>query len=264
MTQADIQHPTDDDKVYLNAQQIIELATQYLSEGKLVDVVKLCDKLIAWREDHGQAWFYKSLVAHAEGKLQDALEYLKKTEEATDLIVPRLLLQGRCHAGLGDIGAGLTTFQKALDFQPDNAEAYYWVGLCLKEKQDLTDARSFLRRTTLIDPGFGPAWYEQGNVALLLARYDEAIRAYRKAIELIPEGVEIYNNLALALQAKGDHSEAVSELNRALAINPNYAEAHANLFVSLTALGQSAEAEAAKQKAVVLQPSLADVLAQAE
>ncbi|MBV8465711.1 MAG: tetratricopeptide repeat protein [Burkholderiales bacterium] len=250
-----------EDPVYLNAQQITELAAKYMAEGKHEDVEKLCAKLLAWREDHGQAWFFRALVAHAEGRFQDAIDFLAKTTNATDIVVQRLLLEGRCRAALGDMDVALAAFRRALDFQPDNAEGYYWVGMCLKEKQDMTDARSFLRRATLLDPKLAPAWYEQGNVALLVERYDEAIRAYQKAVELIPNAHEVQNNLGLAFQAKGDIESAEKAFSAAIALNANYAEAYGNLSLMLRSAGRTAEADKFRDKAVELQPALADVLA---
>lgn len=252
-----------DESLILNAQQVIELASKYWSEGKLEDVEKLADKLLAWRDDHEQAWFFKAMVAHARGELDDALVFLERTEAATELTVSRLLLGGRCQAGRGDIEAALLKFRQVLEFQPDNAEGYYWVGMCMREKVDLTEARSFLRRATLLDPGLAPAWYEQANVALVTERFDEAIRAYGKAAALIPNSHEVRNNLGLALRGKGDLAAAESAYKEAIALFPDYAEAYFNLAQVLNELGRNDEAVAAEQQALKLNPALAATLGSA-
>lgn len=253
-------NPTPQDENILSAQQVVELAARYLAEGKFDDVEKLADKLLVWRDDHEQAWFFKALVAHARGELEDALVFLERTESATELLVSRLLLKGRCQAGLGNMDPALVSFRQALEFQPDNAEGYYWVGMCLRATGDMTDARSFLRRATLLDTQLAPAWYEQGNLALLMDRYDEAIKAYRKAAALLPTSHEVLNNLGLAYQGKEDLPAAEDCFNRAIALHPNYAEAYLNLSLVLTALSRADEAKQAQERAVALNPELQVVL----
>jgi len=253
-------NPTPQDDNVLSAQQVIELASRYLAEGKFDDVEKLADKLLVWREDHDQAWFFKSLVAHARGQLEEALVFLERSEGATELLVSRLLLKGRCLAGLGEIDKALLSFRQALEFQPDNAEGYYWMGMCLRAKNDMTDARSFLRRSTLLDPQLAPAWYEQGNLALLTDRFDEAIKAYRKAANLLPNSHEVLNNLGLAFQGKGDLPAAEESFNSAIAMFPDYAEAYLNLSLVLAALSRDADAKQAQERALALNPELQVVL----
>lgn len=252
--------PIPQDENILSAQQVVELATRYLMEGKFDDVEKLANKLLVWRDDHEQAWFFKALVAHARGQFADALTFLERTEGATELLVSRLLLAGRCQAGLGNIDTALAAFRQALEFQPDNAEGYYWVGLCLRDKSDLTDARSFLRRATLLDPQLAPAWYEQGNLALVTERFDEAIKAYRKAAALLPSSHEVLNNLGLAFQAKGDFTAAEESFKSAIAVFADYAEGYANLALALKSQARDEEAKLARERALALNPQLQAVL----
>jgi len=70
----------------------------------------------------------------------------------------------------------------------------------------------------------GLNYYQRGE-------YDEAIKEFRKALELNPERSEIHYNLGLVLEAKGLLQEAIQEYKKALELNPEDAEAHNNLGI---------------------------------
>ena len=57
---------------------------------------------------------------------------------------------------------------------------------------------------------------------------------YNKAIEVNPYYAEAYNNLGVALQAKGDIEEALYAYDRAIYINPEYADVYYNKGVLYT------------------------------
>ena len=71
---------------------------------------------------------------------------------------------------------------------------------------------------------------------------NEAVAAYRTAIDLRPEYVEAHNNLGVALIAQGYPDEAIEHFRFVLAADPYMGRAHNNLAVALFDLGQYAEA----------------------
>lgn len=251
---------SDEEKLYVNAAQMMEMVAQNYQQGKLIDTEKLCLKLLAWDPEHAPAWFFRGLVAQAEGRHAEAIEFLEKSSAATDLIVPRLIAEGRSMLAQGEADHAIHRMRQALDFQPDNAEAQYWIGFCLKTKNELSEARSYLRRATLLNPELVPAWYELGNVTLMDGRYDEAVRAFDKAAKLMPDAAEIPNNLALAHQAAGRNDEAEAAFRRALEVAPDYPEAMANLALLLREQQRLDEAQPLLDRALELRPELREML----
>jgi tetratricopeptide (TPR) repeat protein len=69
------------------------------------------------------------------------------------------------------------------------------------------------------------AAYCLGNALSVLGRFDEAIAAYRDALELHPEFVECWKNLGSVYHNRGDHQAARSAYERALALQPRKFEA---------------------------------------
>ena len=105
----------------------------------------------------------------------------------------------------------------------------------------------------LCAPAFGQTtaidWNDKGNVLVDQGKYDEAIKAYDKAIEINPQLAEVWNNKGLALYHQGKYSEAIQAYDRAIEINPQLAEAWYNKGNALKLLGRTTEADAAFAKA---------------
>ena len=83
---------------------------------------------------------------------------------------------------------------KALELEPDYAEAHNNLGITLKSQSKL----------------------------------DAAVAAYRKAVELKPDYAEAHSNLGNALVQQGKLDEAVAAYDEAIALQPDYATAHYN------------------------------------
>jgi tetratricopeptide (TPR) repeat protein len=250
----------DDELVYVNAQQMMDMIAAYFEEGRYDDTDKLCKKLLEWREDHGPAWYFRGLVAQVENRHRDALDCFEKTAATTELALQRVIATGKSHFALDEIDTALACFQRALDFQPDHAEAHYYLAMVLKSKGDITSARTYLRRATLLDAKLGAVWYELGNIALVTERPDEALRALEKAVALLPDAPEVHNNLGLARQAADDAAGAETAYRRAIELKSDYAEAMANLGLMLQMIGREKEGKDLVDGAVKIKPELRDVL----
>ena len=66
-----------------------------------------------------------------------------------------------------------------------------------------------------------------------LGDLDNAIKVYRKTIELKPDFAEAYNNLGTTLQRRGKLNEAIEAYKMAIETKPKYDEAYSNLGIIL-------------------------------
>jgi tetratricopeptide (TPR) repeat protein len=73
------------------------------------------------------------------------------------------------------------------------------------------------------------AWVQRGLILKRMGRLDEAEQAYRKAIELGEDGIEVHNNLGSLLLLSGRCAEAVESFERALVHDPANAKVIDNL-----------------------------------
>jgi tetratricopeptide (TPR) repeat protein len=74
-------------------------------------------------------------------------------------------------------------------------------------------------------------------------RTDEAISAYRQALEINAEMAMAWNGLAMALAKAGDLDAALAAAKRVVELEPEEALAHTSLSVVYQRLGMIPEAE---------------------
>ena len=85
-------------------------------------------------------------------------------------------------------------------------------------------------------------------------KYEEAIAAYEKAIQLNPQYADAYYNLVNTLDEIEKYEEAMAAYQKAIQLNPQYASAYNNLGNTLDEIEKYEEAIAAYQKAIQLNP----------
>lgn len=86
---------------------------------------------------------------------------------------------------------------------------------------------------------------------------DEAVREFRKAIELDPNSAHAHDNLATVYAEKKQFREALGEYLTAITLEPDSATAHYNLAVFLSTHGNDF-AIAEYQEAIALEPDYPD------
>ena len=102
--------------------------------------------------------------------------------------------------------------------------------------------------------------YLEARAAADAGRCDEARAMYRRLLAEHPSHVRARNNLALLLDACGDHQAALAELDRALDIEPENGTLLVNRGALLGALGRYAAAERDLKLVLRVEPANAEAL----
>jgi tetratricopeptide (TPR) repeat protein len=95
---------------------------------------------------------------------------------------------------------------------------------------------------------------DYGNLLADVGRTEEALAAYRRALELDPQLAKAHYNLGLTQLSLGQGEEAKGSFREAIALQPDYPEAHTNLGVVLASQGAVDEALEHYRTAVELRP----------
>jgi len=154
-------------------------------------------------------------------------------------------------SGLVDVG-GLAT--RGAWAQPVDSI----LGCALLHGQPSIDACDEAMRSRLPVEIRAEAAYKKGLELGELARYGDAVHAYRAAIRLKPDYVDAHRDLAVALGMLGQPDAALREFRKIAELTPRDADAHYNVGFALNSLGRHAEAMQAYREAVRLRPDYAD------
>jgi tetratricopeptide (TPR) repeat protein len=125
---------------------------------------------------------------------------------------------------------------------PEEESAVDWFdrGVSL-EDEDTEAARAAYQRALELDPDLADAYVNLGRMAHEAGDANTAVRCYHLALEREEIDPVTHYNLALALEDLRRGSEAAAHYRRAVALNPAFADAHYNLSQLLDHLGQKAE-----------------------
>ena len=194
--------------------------------------------------------------------------------------------QGYLLFGREQYEGAIPYFQKAVENDPFNAEAYYYLGICYKET-GATNAIDAFKKAIEIRPDYVEAYYKLGVTYNQLNMKKEAIEAFKNALEINPDhedallnlgiaycidknfksatsvlkrSVEIFPNkkayyfLGVSYAGQTLHDKAIYAFKQAVKIDPNYLEAYVALGISYGAVKSMIQGIKALNQAVVLEP----------
>jgi tetratricopeptide (TPR) repeat protein len=110
-----------------------------------------------------------------------------------------------------------TLFEHALDRNPANYLAEYYMADALAREGRFTEANEHYEKSVRINPKYTDAYNDWGVTLATMGRVDEAIEKYESALAINPAYVRANNNLALAYAAmlRTDRTEMLSGLGSA-------------------------------------------------
>jgi serine/threonine protein kinase len=145
--------------------------------------------------------------------------------------------------------------QAALAIRPSTVVVWNNLGSTLQQQGNVAGAMEAYRKAIDIDPdGAAIAYFNLGTIYMYQSRWHIVVETYRKGLKLFPRQVAVQTNLATALRELGRHKEAIQEYQKAIAINPRHANAHTGLGQVYLREGRYADAVVALAKAHSLLP----------
>ncbi|MFH1116471.1 MAG: tetratricopeptide repeat protein [Pseudomonadota bacterium] len=69
-------------------------------------------------------------------------------------------------------------------------------------------------------------YYEQGEFALRVQKWDRAIDLFSRSIKDNPKFFIAYHNRAIAYSKKGEYDKSIGDLKKAVQLNPDYPDAY--------------------------------------
>ena len=152
----------------------------------------------------------------------------------------------------GEKTNALNACQKAVELDPQDANAHCNLGLAYREVGRLEKAESSYRQAIKLQRDSVEAHYNLGNSLRELSKLEEAEASYRQALALKPDYAEAYNNLGFTLQKQERFEEAEASYRQAIVLKSDSSQPHCNLGYALIQLGRFEEAEASLRQAILL------------
>jgi tetratricopeptide (TPR) repeat protein len=159
---------------------------------------------------------------------QESIEkgvYLKNISKK-GVIGIQLLIRGKTYLDNGDFNSAIQDYNKALEINPNYAEAHHGLGRAYEEKREFDSAIAEYNKVLEINPNSADIYLNRGNVYEKKGDFDAAIAEYNKVLEINPNHTNAYYGLGDVYEKKGDFDRAIQDFSKALEIDPNYTEAY--------------------------------------
>ncbi|MBV6493147.1 MAG: Lipopolysaccharide assembly protein B [Turneriella sp.] len=122
---------------------------------------------------------------------------------------------GRTLEAQGKNNLAADEYKKILEKDPNHSKANYYLGRQLYLAQKYVDAERHFAKAAAADEKFAPAQYSLGLSREKQGKVDSALSAYRKASEVDPALTQPHFNSAILLKKQGKYSQALQELSKA-------------------------------------------------
>ncbi len=139
-------------------------------------------------------------------------------------------------------------YEQLVAIYPLDPRAHFLLGFSQAGQQHFDDAIASFARATELDPEFSPAWNALGYAYRPLGRYEQAERAFKRYIALIPSEPNPYDSYAELLLKTARHDESVAMYRKALEADSQFVPSFVGIAANLLYTGRPADAREEAQR----------------
>jgi tetratricopeptide (TPR) repeat protein len=200
--------------------------------------------------------------AQASPVLTTAAKVLKTGGEGFDAsVAPKVsgsFADGESAYHAGKYGEATAIFSGYVERRPNNPWGHYMLGLSAWKSGDLTRSEQAFEHALSLDPSHMKSLVNESRLFIDQKRYDDAIDRLTRASEIDPESAVVYRLLGRSYHAKGDTEEAIEAYRAAIEVNENDAWSMNNLGLLLLEVKRADEAVPLLAKAAELKQGVAE------
>ncbi len=226
--------------------------------GNIATAVAIYREVLTEAPDFGPALNLLGTGLLQLGKADEAILYLERAirEQRTDANLQGNLAQA--YLALEKYERAADAFRKASRLAPQAVQFQVGVAATLALRGELVKAEKLLKKLSVRFARAPLVWLNLGNVLRDLQRFDEALAAYRTALNLDPGMVDARNSIGSVLHSLLKFGDAEREYRACVESAPDYLIARYNLASVTMDLGRFGEAEAICREIVDRTPDLPD------
>jgi protein O-GlcNAc transferase len=231
-----------------------QLAVDHYLNGNLHQSESLCRQIIKGQPNHVDALNLLGLVCYCLANYDCAIHSIQRALELNPDNAEASTNLGNAYKQNGQSDLAAASYKRAIKLNPYLAMAHNNLGSVYQGKGRLDEAADCYQKALTIDPKLDMAYNNMGSVFLIKKEIEKAIPYFRKTIEINPNHAEAYYNLASALQEKGLVDDAIRHFRKTLALNLNIAGLHNHLGLAFQKKGDIDRAITHFKKALELDP----------
>jgi len=230
---------------------------------KYADAEKALRRYVASHPHSDDALYLLGFALYRQNKPSESLEMYTKGAAVKRPTGDDLKIVGLDYIILKDYADAVKWLERAVELEPKNKEAWYYLGRAYYTQMCVPDARKAFLTVLALDPRDAKAENNLGLIFESEAKVNEALDAYRKAIawqQQSPRPSEQpYVNLGSLLMREGHTEEAIPHLQKAVALTPTNAFCHLKLGMAYLGVRRLEEARRELEQAAQLEPDNAAV-----
>ncbi len=220
-------------------------------------------RYVALHSDSDEALYLLGFVLHRENKASESLEIYTKAAALKTPTGEDFKIVGLDYVLLNDYANAVKWLEKAVELEPKNKDAWYYLGRAYYSRSLLRDSRRAFLTVLDLDPRDARAENNLGLVLQSEAKPDEAMAAYRKAMEWQAGGAhqseQPFLNLGSLLLELDRAGEAIAPLEKAAELGPDNGSCHLKLGTAYLRVNRLLEAQRELEKAKRLEPENAAI-----
>jgi protein O-GlcNAc transferase len=210
------------------------------------------------RPGHADVLYLLSTMKHRQGNTALAIDLGEQAARAAPGIAAMHAHLAELYHGANRLPAAEASYRKAVGLETGNAEWWNDLGVVLQGLARDQEALACYERALIQNPELVQAMYNAGTVLRQLGLYRKSLDYLEQVAKLRPDSEEIHGNMGNALRALGMHEQALASYERALTLKPDYAEAQNGMGVLLLETGNTEQALTHFNKALALKPDFAE------
>ena len=182
--------------------------------------------------DHGSWVQYElAKVLQNLGEVEQAQEKLRLYQQMRKAEADQTLAADKVESGdramaAGDAAQAATMYREALVDDPGDAHLTYKLAKAFDKTNDIASEKSALQRAIELDPNLAEAQNQMGYLSAKSGDDAQAESCFRAAVHASPSYLNAWINLAALLAAEEKWQDAKQALTHALEIDPNSSQAH--------------------------------------
>jgi len=214
------------------AKQLFDVARSKMSTKNYSEAQQYLDKALSKVPDFVDAYLASAECQRFMGNYDRAIKLCRQAISVADNNPMAYFQMGQTFIVVKDWKQAQDAFKSAVEFDPNFGLAHAGLAVCYQYLGADLDALDEYRQTIALEPNIAAKEQILLNIANILVtskKYEEAIRAYQKILDIDPTYGESYIGIGYCYAAINNHSKAENAFKKAVVVAPKSSTAYATL-----------------------------------